>query len=81
VAALPAEPSAIYIFAMASEIIFEIREDEADGGYSAAALGHDIFSKAETLEELRKSVRDAVECHFGDGVLGPMPDVIRLRLG
>jgi hypothetical protein len=32
-----------------SEIIFEVREDEADGGYNAAALGHDIFTEGDTL--------------------------------
>ena len=64
---------------MAQEIIFEVREDEADGGYTAAALGHDIFTEAETLEELRKNVRDAVQCHFGDGAPGPLPEVIRLH--
>jgi hypothetical protein len=25
-------------------------------------------------------VRDAVRCHFGDGVPGPMPQIIRLHL-
>lgn len=43
-----------------SEIIFEVREDEMDGGYTATALGHDIFNEAETLDELRHMVRDEV---------------------
>ena len=64
---------------MVQEIIFEVREDETDGGYTAAAMGHDIFTEAETLEELRNNVRDAVQCHFGDGALGPAPEVIRLH--
>ncbi len=62
---------------MATEIIFEVQEDEADGGYTASALGHDIFTQADTLAELRSNVRDAVQCHFGD--TGPMPRVIRLH--
>ena len=62
-----------------TEIIFEVREDEVDGGYTAAALGHSIFTQGDTLEELRTMVRDAVQCHFGDGVPGPMPKVIRLH--
>ena len=37
-----------------SEIIFEVREDEADGGYTATALGYGIHTQGETLEELRK---------------------------
>jgi predicted RNase H-like HicB family nuclease len=62
-----------------SEIIFEVREDEADGGYVATALGHGIATQGETLDELRTMVREAVQCHFGDGVPGPMPKVIRLH--
>jgi len=61
------------------EIIFEVREDETDGGYTAEALGHSIFTEGDTLEELRGNVREAVQCHFGDGVPGPMPQVIRLH--
>jgi predicted RNase H-like HicB family nuclease len=62
-----------------SEIIFEVREDEADGGYVATALGHGIATQGETVEELREMVRDAVRCHFGDGVPGSMPSIIRLH--
>jgi len=62
-----------------SEIIFEVREDEAEGGYTAAALGHDIFTEAETLEELRHMVREAVACHFFDFAQEKRPKVIRLH--
>ena len=62
-----------------SEIIFEVREDEVDGGYVATALGHGIATQGETVGELRGMVRDAVRCHFGDGVPGPMPSIIRLH--
>lgn len=62
-----------------SEIIFEVQEDEADGGYVATALGHAIATQGDTLEELREMVRDAVRCHFGDGKPGKMPSVIRLH--
>jgi predicted RNase H-like HicB family nuclease len=62
-----------------SEIIFEVREDEIDGGYNATALGHAIATQGDTLEELRGMVREAVQCHFGDGVPGPMPKIIRLH--
>lgn len=64
---------------MMSEIIFEVREDEVDGGFVAVALGHAIATQGESLEELRTMVRDAVQCHFGDGVPGEMPRVIRLH--
>lgn len=64
---------------MTTEIIFEIREDKADGGYAAAALGYDIFTEGETLAELRANIREAVQCHFGDGAPGPTPRMIRLH--
>jgi predicted RNase H-like HicB family nuclease len=62
-----------------NEILFEVLEDEADGGYVATALGHAISTQGETVEELREMVRDAVRCHFGDGAAGPMPKLIRLH--
>lgn len=62
-----------------SEIIFEVHDDEVDGGYVATAVGHAIATQAETLEELREMVRGAVRCHFGDGVPGEMPSLIRLH--
>ena len=65
--------------AQVSEIIFEVQEDTADGGYVATALGHAIVTQGDTLDELRAMVRDAVNCHFGDGAAGPMPKMIRLH--
>lgn len=62
-----------------SEIIFEVLEDEVDGGFVATALGHAIATQGDTVEELRMMVRDAVHCHFGDGETGPMPKIIRLH--
>jgi len=61
-----------------SEIIFDVQQD-IDGGYVATALGHSIVTEGDTLEELREMVRDAVQCHFGDGMPGAMPKVIRLH--
>jgi hypothetical protein len=58
------------------EIIFVV-EDAPQGGYEARALGHSIFTEADTLEELRTMVRDAVACHFDDS---ERPRVIRLHL-
>ena len=60
-----------------SEIIFEVKEDELDGGYSASALGHGIHTEADTLEELRKSVREAVDCYFDESMKAPQ--IIRLH--
>jgi predicted RNase H-like HicB family nuclease len=62
-----------------SEIIFQVREDEVDGGYVATAVGYSIATQGDTLDELREMVRDAVHCHFGDGQAGPAPRSIRLQ--
>jgi predicted RNase H-like HicB family nuclease len=60
-----------------SEIIFEVREDEADGGYTANALGYGIHTQGETLEELRAMVKEAVRCYFDEA--SPSPKIIRLH--
>lgn len=60
---------------METEIIFSVQESP-EGGYEAQALGHDIFTQGETVEELREMVRDAVKCHFDEG---KTPPVIRLH--
>lgn len=62
-----------------NEIIFQVTEDEIEGGFIATALGHAIATQGETVEELREMVRDAVNCHFGDGAASPMPEIIRLH--
>ena len=62
-----------------NEVVFEVQEDEADGGYVATALGHAIATQGDTLNELRQMVRDAVRCHFGDGSHGEPPSMIRLH--
>jgi len=59
-----------------SEIVFEITEDDTDGGFIARALGHSIVTEADTWEELRANVREAVLCHFDEG---KVPAVIRLH--
>jgi hypothetical protein len=72
---LPHHPSLCYIGAV-SEIIFQVTEDETDGGFIALALGRSIITEADTWEELRFNVREAVLCHFDEG---KAPAVIRLH--
>jgi len=48
-----------------SEIVFLV-EDAPEGGFLARALDHSIFTEADTYEELRTQVRDAVHVHFDD---------------
>ncbi|MEZ5354199.1 MAG: 2-phospho-L-lactate guanylyltransferase [Bryobacteraceae bacterium] len=62
------------IYAM-NEIIFLV-EDSPDGGFSARALGHSIFTVGDTEQELRAMVKDAVACHFDDR---EAPQIIRLH--
>ncbi|MCX6963061.1 MAG: 2-oxoisovalerate dehydrogenase [Verrucomicrobia bacterium] len=62
-----------------SEIIFEVQEDDIDGGYVATALGYGIVTEGGTLEELREMVKESVHCHFSDHAIGPKPRVIRLH--
>ncbi|MXZ45589.1 MAG: 2-oxoisovalerate dehydrogenase [Chloroflexi bacterium] len=61
-----------------SEIIFEVQE-APEGGYTARALGHAIFTEADTYEDLREMARDAVRTHFDDDD-PERPLAIRLHL-
>jgi len=45
------------------EIIFLI-EEAPDGGFIAKALGYSIYTQAETMEDIKKEIKDAVHCHF-----------------
>ena len=58
------------------ELVFEVVQ-EADGGYTAEALGESIFTQANTWEELRTNVREAVDAFYFDST---PPASIRLRL-
>ena len=60
-----------------SEIIFEVREDEVDGGYNAVALGYGIHTQGDSIEELRAMVKDAVNCYFDESMEAPR--IIRLH--
>ena len=60
---------------MAKEVLFLV-EDAAEGGYTARALGHSIFTEADTWAELKEAIRDAVRCHFDPE---ERPSLIRLH--
>ena len=61
--------------AESNEILFLVHESP-EGGYEARALGESIFTEADTLEELREMIREAVECHFN---AADRPRLIRLH--
>jgi hypothetical protein len=58
-----------------TEIIFSVKESP-EGGYETRALGYSIFTQADTMDELKLNVREAVRCHFDEGTA---PPVIRLH--
>lgn len=58
-----------------TEIIFLI-EESPEGGYSAKAMGHSIFTDAETIEEMKENIKDAIKCHFEDIDL---PKMVRMH--
>jgi hypothetical protein len=59
-----------------TEIIFSVQESP-EGGYEARAVGHPIFTQAESMDELRHMVQDAARCHFDPQSL---PKVVRLKI-
>jgi len=61
---------------MDKEIIFWVEED-AEGGFTAKALDHAIFTEAENLEELKIMAEDAVRCHFDEA---EKPPIIRMHI-
>jgi hypothetical protein len=58
-----------------SEIVFLVQE-APESGYTARALGHSIFTEAESEKELRTKVKQAVACHFDKGTA---PRIIHLH--
>lgn len=60
---------------MKNEIIF-IVEDSIDGGFEAAAVGYSIFTQAENMDELKRNVVEALNCHFEEN---EKPSIIRLH--
>lgn len=58
------------------EIIFLV-EEAIEGGYNAKALGEAIFTEGETLDEVKKNIKEAVECHFDES---NVPKLIRLHI-
>ena len=62
---------------LVSEIIFEVSEDEMDGGFTANALGYGIHTQGKNLEELRAMVREAVDGYFDETT--EAPKAIRLH--
>ncbi len=58
------------------ELVFEVTQEQ-DGAYRAECLSEDIFTQADTWEELRASAMEAVRAHYFDST---PPKQIRLHL-
>jgi len=65
-----------YEWNMEKEIIFLV-EEAPEGGYTARALGYNIFTEGDSFAELKKMVQDAMQCHFE---AKEMPRIIRLHM-
>jgi predicted RNase H-like HicB family nuclease len=48
-----------------SELVFEVLQEQ-DGGFVAECLSENIVTEADTWEELRKNVMEAVSAFFFD---------------
>jgi len=59
-----------------TEIVFVIEEDP-DGGFTAHALAHAIFTEGDNMDALRENVRDAVRGHFDDEASRPRGKALR----
>jgi hypothetical protein len=59
-----------------NEIVFEVSE-AAEGGFTAEAIGESIFTQADSWEELRSNVKEAVQAFYFDST---PPRAIRLHL-
>jgi len=60
-----------------AEIVFEVTQ-ETDGGLVAECLSENIFTQADSWDELRRNVKEAVAAYFFDH---PQPPAaIRLHL-
>ncbi len=60
---------------MEKEIIFLV-EEAPEGGYTARALGYSIFTEADSWNELKEAVQDAVRAHFEER---DKPAIVRLH--
>ena len=59
-----------------NELVFEVAQ-EADGGFTAEALGESIFTQADSWDELKANVKEAVQAFYFDS---SAPASIRLHL-
>jgi hypothetical protein len=59
-----------------NELVFEVTQ-ESDGGFVAECLSESIFTQADSWDELRKNVQEAISAFYFDK---PHPVAVRLHL-
>lgn len=59
-----------------NELLFLVEEDP-EGGYNAQAVGENIFTQGDSVEELKTMIRDAIDCHFDEP--SQRPKLVRLH--
>jgi len=42
-------------------------EEAPEGGFTAKALDNSIYTEADTWDELKAAIQDAISCHFEEG--------------
>jgi hypothetical protein len=58
-----------------AEMVFLV-EEAPEGGFTARAMGYSIYTEADSWDELKAAVQDALACHFEKG---KKPRVVRLH--
>jgi hypothetical protein len=58
------------------ELMFIVEESQ-DGGYVARAVGVSIVTEADSIEDLKPMISDAVNCHFNEQ---DKPNLIHLHV-
>ncbi len=61
---------------MGMELIFEVRDSD-EGGFCARALGHAIFTEADSWDELRTNVLESTLLQFEN--TGALPRLVQLH--
>jgi hypothetical protein len=58
-----------------AEIVFLV-EEAPEGGFTARSLGYSIYTEADTWNDLKLAIQDALACHFEEG---QKPRIVRLH--
>lgn len=61
---------------MPEEILFLV-EEALEGGFNARSIGDSIFTQADTMDDLKIQIKDALNVHFDTK---DMPKIIRLHI-